>query len=62
MITEKTSEELSRENIIRQTLEAAAKRVEEQKGNPTYRQAWKIAIRAILGLRPELVNKTLIKD
>ena len=52
MITEKSPEQLAREDIIRQTLEAAAKRIEGQSGNPTYRQAWKLAIRAIMSLKP----------
>ena len=50
MITPKPPEQLAREDLIRQTLEAAARRIEKLDGNPTYRQAWKIACRAIRGM------------
>ena len=47
MIIEKAPEQLAKEDLIRQTLEAAAKRIESLTGNGTYQQAWKIAVRAI---------------
>jgi hypothetical protein len=47
MITQKSIEQLEREDLIRQTLEAAARRLEGLTGNPTYQQAWKIAARSI---------------
>ena len=50
MITPKSPEQLAREDLIRQTLELAARRIEKLDGNPTYRQAWKIACRAIRGM------------
>ena len=60
MITEKSPEQLVQEDIIRQTLEAAVKRIEEQSGNSTYRQAWKKAIQAIMSLKPDVINKSRI--
>jgi len=47
MIILKPAEQLAREDLIRQTLEAAARRLECLTGNPTYQQAWRIASRAI---------------
>ena len=47
MITQKSLEQLAHEDLVRQILEAAAKRVESLDGNPTYQQAWKIAARSI---------------
>jgi hypothetical protein len=47
MIIAKSAEQLAREDLIRQTLEAAARRLECLTGNPTYQQAWRIAARSI---------------
>ena len=47
MITPKSPDQLAREDLIRQTLEAAAKRIEKLDGNPTYKQAWRLAARSI---------------
>lgn len=46
MIT-KPAEQLAREDMIRQTLEAAARRLEHLTGNATYKQAWRVAARSI---------------
>lgn len=47
MIIEKPLEQLAKEDLIRQALEAAARRIEGLDGNQTYQQAWKIAARSI---------------
>ena len=52
MIIEKSPEQLVREDLIRQTLEAAIRRIEGLDGNYAYIQAWKVAIRAIRSLLP----------
>lgn len=52
MIQEKTMEQLAREEIQRQTLEAAAQRVEMQNGNSVYQAAWRRAAKIIRALKP----------
>lgn len=56
MITEKSPEQLAREDLIRQTLEAAAKRIKKESGNSTYMRAWELAARMVLALIPDLTN------
>lgn len=46
-ITPKPPEQLAREDLIRQTLEAAASAIERKHGNSTYKRAWIIAAREI---------------
>lgn len=55
MITTKSPDQLAREDLIRQTLEAAAKRLECIHGNKTYKRAWQIAAREIRDLGRILV-------
>ena len=43
----KTPEQLEREDLARQVLEAAASRVEAEAGNETYQAAWKRAAKII---------------
>lgn len=47
ILIEKTPEQLEREDIARQVLEAAAARVEAEAGNETYQAAWKRAAKII---------------
>jgi hypothetical protein len=54
-LIQKPPDQLIKEDLIRQTLVAAAKAIEVQKGNPTYRQAWKRAIHAVMSLKPESI-------
>lgn len=55
MTCEKTVEQLQRDEIVRQTLERAARRIEEINGNETYQKAFKVAAQAVRALK-ELVN------
>lgn len=55
MTCEKTVEQLQRDEIVRQTLERAARRIEEINGNETYQKAFKVAAQAVRSLK-ELVN------
>lgn len=57
MIIEKSAEQLAREDLIRQTLEAAASRIEKESGNATYMRAWEIAARMVRELFPELAKR-----
>lgn len=52
MTVDKPIEQVVREDIQRQVLEAAACRVEALSGNTTYQQAWRIAARCIRSLKP----------
>lgn len=45
--------ELERASIVRQALETAARKLEEQAGNSVYMQAWKKAARLIRSLKPD---------
>ena len=56
MIIDKPPEQLAREDLIRQTLEAAAARLERESGNSTYMTAWAKAARMIRGLLPDLMK------
>ncbi len=51
-IEEKTTELLRIEDAIRQALERAARRLEEQQGNSTYMQAWAKGARLIRAMKP----------
>lgn len=44
--------EIDRDEIVRQTLEAAAKRIEARQGNPTYQTAWRTAAKVIRAMKP----------
>jgi hypothetical protein len=55
-IIEKSPEQLAREDLIRQTLELAAKRIEKESGNPTYMRAWELAARMVRGLLGDLAK------
>lgn len=57
MIKDKPPEQLAREDLIRQILEAAAKRIEKESGNPTYKRAWQLAARMVRGLLTEILMK-----
>jgi hypothetical protein len=59
MITPKPPEQLAQEDLIRQTLEAAARELERIHGNKTYQRAWEIGARKIRDLSRVL---TLAKD
>lgn len=48
----KPYERLAAEDIERATLEAAALKIEALAGNPTYRQAWRIAARVVRSMKP----------
>lgn len=50
---EKTGDQLARESIERQALEAAAKRIEQQAGNTLYLKAWKRAAQIVRSLKPD---------
>lgn len=52
-IEEQPPEKLSVDNITRQVIEAAAKKIESMNGNPTYEQAWRLAVRAIRAMKPD---------
>jgi hypothetical protein len=47
----KTPEALMRDSIERLTLERAAQRIERLDGNSTYRQAYRLAARAIRAMK-----------
>lgn len=44
--------EIDRDEIVRQTLNEVERRLNEQHGNSLYRQAWKVAIRIMHGMKP----------
>lgn len=44
--------EVDRDEIVRQTLAEVERRLTEQHGNSVYRQAWKIAIKIVRGMKP----------
>lgn len=52
MIQEKTMEQLAREEIVRQTLEAAARAVETENVNAIYQRAFRRAAKIIRALSP----------
>ncbi len=48
----KTTDQLTREHIVRITLERAALAVERHNGNEAYKRAWKAAAKIIRGMKP----------
>jgi hypothetical protein len=44
--------EMERLELVRQTLEEAARRIQAIHGNPTYRRAWEIAAQKIRLMKP----------
>lgn len=54
-LIQKPPAQLIKEDLIRQTLEAAAQRLEREGGNVSYAQAWKRAAKLIRSLAPELI-------
>lgn len=44
--------EMDRDEIVRQTLEEAAKRLQSINGNPTYKRAWEIAAQKLRLMKP----------
>ena len=44
--------DIERDDIARQALEAAASRIERQRGNQTYIAAWRIAAKIVRGMKP----------
>jgi len=46
--------DLEREDIMRQVLDEAERRILALDGNPTYRQAWKIAIKTLHGMKAKI--------
>jgi hypothetical protein len=44
--------EIDRDEIVRQTLNEVERRLVGLHGNSLYRQAWKVAIRIIQGMKP----------
>lgn len=51
-IKPKPAEQLEREDIARQALEAAAAKLESRAGNSTYRRAWTIAADLLRSMKP----------
>lgn len=49
---DKTTDQLVREEIQRQTLEDAARKLEQQLGSTAYQYAWKRAAQLIRGMKP----------
>jgi hypothetical protein len=44
--------ELDRDEIVRQTLKEVERRINEQRGNALYRQAWKVVIKILHAMNP----------
>lgn len=44
--------EIDRDEIVRQTLGEVEKRIREQHGNTLYRQAWKVILKIVHGMKP----------
>lgn len=57
MITTKSPDQLAREDLIRQTLEAAAKRIEAIGGNDLYVRAYQKAAEQIRLMTPDDLTK-----
>lgn len=56
MIIAKSPEQLAKEDLIRQIIEAAAARLEREDGNTIYKMAWKKGAKLIRRLSAELIN------
>lgn len=52
IVTHKPLDQLEREDIVRQALEAAAARLEKQAGNAVYRKAWETGAKLIRAMKP----------
>lgn len=52
VLVAKSAEQLAREEVMRQTLEMAAARVEQQAGSDAYERAWRRAAALIRSLKP----------
>jgi hypothetical protein len=50
----RTIQDIERDDIVRRTLEEAERRLLGTTTNTLYRQAWKVAIRILRGMRPKL--------
>jgi hypothetical protein len=50
-MSEKTVDQLQREDVERQALEEAARRIESLAGNELYRKAWAKAAKAVRALK-----------
>lgn len=48
----RTLKEIERDDIVRQTLDEAERRVVQQAGNSLYRQAWKVVVKILRGMKP----------
>lgn len=48
----RTLEDIERDDIVRRTLDEAERRLTQQHVNHTYRQALKVAIRILRGMKP----------
>lgn len=48
----RTLEDIERDEIVRRTLEEAERRLTSQAGNSLYRQAWKVAVKILRGMKP----------
>lgn len=44
--------EMDRDEIVRQTLSEVEKRIKDQHGNTLYRQAWKVILKIVHGMKP----------
>lgn len=52
MIEYRPLDQLERDDIARQALEAAAKLLEQRSGNGVYQKAWQIGAKLIRGMKP----------
>lgn len=52
MTIDKTTEQLRDDEIMRRTLEAAARAIEGRSGNALYQRAWEIAAEVIRSMKP----------
>lgn len=48
----RTLSDIERDDIVRLTLNEAERRITTQAGNELYRQAWKVAVRILRGMKP----------
>lgn len=48
----RTLEEIERDDIVRRTLEEAERRILGTDTNTLYRQAWKVVIKILRGMKP----------
>jgi hypothetical protein len=63
MITEKSAEQLAKEDLVRQALDLATKTVADLRGNPLYMKAWGKALKKLRELKPDAVfNRSLSQE